>query len=191
MKLGVLQFFSWPGRHGPLEEVYARALERIEIMDTHRLRRGVAGRAPLHDLQRLPVGAHDGHAGGGAHQAAAHRHGGVAGGALSSAAARRGGGAARRAVGRPGQLGRRPWLRPFGVRGLRRADRGKRRRFREAVEIVLQALEPRSASATTARISRSTTSRCCPSRCSSRLPVWMAATSEGAIDWAAAAASRS
>src|SRR4029077_1574328 len=33
MKLGVLQFFSWPGRHGPLEQVYARALERIEIMD--------------------------------------------------------------------------------------------------------------------------------------------------------------
>ena len=33
MKLGVLQFFSWPGRRGPLEEVYARALERIEIMD--------------------------------------------------------------------------------------------------------------------------------------------------------------
>src|SRR6201996_3193068 len=33
MKLGVLQFFAWPGRHGPLEEVYARALERIEIMD--------------------------------------------------------------------------------------------------------------------------------------------------------------
>jgi alkanesulfonate monooxygenase SsuD/methylene tetrahydromethanopterin reductase-like flavin-dependent oxidoreductase (luciferase family) len=33
MKFGVLQFFSWPGRHGPLEEVYSRALERIEIMD--------------------------------------------------------------------------------------------------------------------------------------------------------------
>src|SRR5882672_1298266 len=33
MKLGGLQFFAWPGRHGPLEEVYARALERIEIMD--------------------------------------------------------------------------------------------------------------------------------------------------------------
>jgi alkanesulfonate monooxygenase SsuD/methylene tetrahydromethanopterin reductase-like flavin-dependent oxidoreductase (luciferase family) len=33
MKIGVLQFFSWPGRHGPLEEVYSRALERIEIMD--------------------------------------------------------------------------------------------------------------------------------------------------------------
>jgi len=33
MNVGVLQFFSWPGRHGPLEEVYTRALERIEIMD--------------------------------------------------------------------------------------------------------------------------------------------------------------
>lgn len=33
MKVGVLQFFSWPGRHGPLEEVYSRALDRIEIMD--------------------------------------------------------------------------------------------------------------------------------------------------------------
>jgi alkanesulfonate monooxygenase SsuD/methylene tetrahydromethanopterin reductase-like flavin-dependent oxidoreductase (luciferase family) len=34
MKVGVLQFFSWPGRHGPLEDVYSRALERIEIMDS-------------------------------------------------------------------------------------------------------------------------------------------------------------
>jgi alkanesulfonate monooxygenase SsuD/methylene tetrahydromethanopterin reductase-like flavin-dependent oxidoreductase (luciferase family) len=33
MKLGVLQFFSWPGRHGDLAAVYERALERIEIMD--------------------------------------------------------------------------------------------------------------------------------------------------------------
>jgi alkanesulfonate monooxygenase SsuD/methylene tetrahydromethanopterin reductase-like flavin-dependent oxidoreductase (luciferase family) len=33
MKVGVLQFFSWPGRHGPLQDVYSRALERIEIMD--------------------------------------------------------------------------------------------------------------------------------------------------------------
>src|SRR4029450_10016817 len=33
MKVGVLQFFSWPGRRGPLEDVYSRALERIEIMD--------------------------------------------------------------------------------------------------------------------------------------------------------------
>jgi alkanesulfonate monooxygenase SsuD/methylene tetrahydromethanopterin reductase-like flavin-dependent oxidoreductase (luciferase family) len=33
VKLGVLQFFSWPGRKTPIEKVYQRALERIEIMD--------------------------------------------------------------------------------------------------------------------------------------------------------------
>jgi alkanesulfonate monooxygenase SsuD/methylene tetrahydromethanopterin reductase-like flavin-dependent oxidoreductase (luciferase family) len=33
MKLGVLQFFSWPERRVPLETVFARALDRIEIMD--------------------------------------------------------------------------------------------------------------------------------------------------------------
>jgi len=34
MKLGVLQFFSWPERRVDLATVYARALERIEIMDS-------------------------------------------------------------------------------------------------------------------------------------------------------------
>ena len=33
MKLAVLQFFSWPERRVALASVYARALERIEIMD--------------------------------------------------------------------------------------------------------------------------------------------------------------
>lgn len=33
MKFGVLQFFSWPGRRVELPTVYARALERIRIMD--------------------------------------------------------------------------------------------------------------------------------------------------------------
>ncbi|MEQ8346834.1 MAG: LLM class flavin-dependent oxidoreductase [Sneathiellaceae bacterium] len=33
MKVGVLQFFSWPDRSVPLGTVYARALERIEVMD--------------------------------------------------------------------------------------------------------------------------------------------------------------
>ena len=33
MKVGVLQFFSWPERRVELAAVYARALERIEIMD--------------------------------------------------------------------------------------------------------------------------------------------------------------
>jgi alkanesulfonate monooxygenase SsuD/methylene tetrahydromethanopterin reductase-like flavin-dependent oxidoreductase (luciferase family) len=34
MKLGILQFFSWPGRRQPIQTVYARALERIAIMDS-------------------------------------------------------------------------------------------------------------------------------------------------------------
>jgi alkanesulfonate monooxygenase SsuD/methylene tetrahydromethanopterin reductase-like flavin-dependent oxidoreductase (luciferase family) len=33
MKVGVLQFFSWPERRIPLPEVYERAMQRIEIMD--------------------------------------------------------------------------------------------------------------------------------------------------------------
>jgi alkanesulfonate monooxygenase SsuD/methylene tetrahydromethanopterin reductase-like flavin-dependent oxidoreductase (luciferase family) len=33
MKFGVLQFFGWPDRRIPIETVYERALERIEIMD--------------------------------------------------------------------------------------------------------------------------------------------------------------
>ena len=33
MKVGVLQFFSWPERRVPLEEVYERALQRIVVMD--------------------------------------------------------------------------------------------------------------------------------------------------------------
>ena len=34
MKVGVLQFFSWPERRVGLATVFARALERIEIMDS-------------------------------------------------------------------------------------------------------------------------------------------------------------
>ena len=33
MKFGVLQFFSWPERRIPLPEVYERALQRIDVMD--------------------------------------------------------------------------------------------------------------------------------------------------------------
>jgi len=33
MKFGVLQFFSWPERRVPLQTVYDRALQRIDIMD--------------------------------------------------------------------------------------------------------------------------------------------------------------
>jgi alkanesulfonate monooxygenase SsuD/methylene tetrahydromethanopterin reductase-like flavin-dependent oxidoreductase (luciferase family) len=35
MKVGVLQFFSWPGRKGDLKQIYARAMERVHIMDTN------------------------------------------------------------------------------------------------------------------------------------------------------------
>ena len=34
VKFGVLQFFSWPGRRVPLETVYERAFQRMEIMDS-------------------------------------------------------------------------------------------------------------------------------------------------------------
>ena len=33
VKVSVLQFFSWPGRRGDLQQVYARATERVQIMD--------------------------------------------------------------------------------------------------------------------------------------------------------------
>ena len=33
MRFAVLQFFSWPQRRGPLSTVYQRALERVRIMD--------------------------------------------------------------------------------------------------------------------------------------------------------------
>jgi alkanesulfonate monooxygenase SsuD/methylene tetrahydromethanopterin reductase-like flavin-dependent oxidoreductase (luciferase family) len=33
MKFGVLQFFSWPERRVPLQQVYTRAMDRIKIMD--------------------------------------------------------------------------------------------------------------------------------------------------------------
>lgn len=33
MKFGVLQFFSWPQRNIPLQSIYARAMDRIQIMD--------------------------------------------------------------------------------------------------------------------------------------------------------------
>ena len=33
MKFGVLQFFSWPGKRSPLETVYERAFQRIDVME--------------------------------------------------------------------------------------------------------------------------------------------------------------
>ena len=39
MKVGVLQFFGWRDRSVALEDIYARAMERIAIMDQTELRR--------------------------------------------------------------------------------------------------------------------------------------------------------
>src|SRR5262249_59558074 len=34
MQFGVLQFFSWPNREVPLPTIYARALDRIDMMES-------------------------------------------------------------------------------------------------------------------------------------------------------------
>ena len=168
MKVGVLQFFSWPERRVRARNGLRPRARAHRDHGPHRLRRGVARRAPFHQLQRLPVGAHDGHAGGGAHQAAAHRHRRVAGAVLPSAAPGRGGGAARRAVGRAGQLGRRARLRAGRVREFRGAGRGEHLALSRGGRDRAARPGPRSGSASPASISGSTGSRSCRSRCSSR-----------------------
>ena len=184
MKVGVLQFFGWPGRHGPLEDVYARALERIEIMDKTGFDAVWLAEHHFTTFSVCP---------------SVHMMGVLA--AARTKRLRIGTAVSLAALYHPLRLaeevalldvlsgGRVNWgagrgfapseFDAFGVPVEESADR-----FRETVEIVLRPGR-RSASATTASISTSTTSRCCPSRCSRPLPVWMAATSESAIDWAA------
>ena len=72
------------------------------------------------------------------------------------------------------------------VQRLRRAARGMRRALSRGRRDRAARRWTRSASAITASTSRSTTSRCCPSPCSSRIrrSGWRR-RSEGAIDWAA------
>lgn len=124
MKAGVLQFFSWPGRTAPLEQVYERALVRIAIMDGSGYDAAWLAEHHFTGLQRLPLRPPDGDAGGGLHRAAPHRHRGLPRGVLPPAAPGRRGRAAGRSHRR---VGRRPRLRPDRVRGLRGADRGERR----------------------------------------------------------------
>ena len=169
MKLGVLQFFSWPERRVPLETVFARALERIEIMDRAGYDAVWLAEHHFSSFSVCPSVHHDGHDGGGAHEAAAHRHRRVAGAVLSSAAARRGGGAARRAVGRPGQLGRRARLRAGRVREFRRAARGEHVALSRGGRDRAARLDRGAAELRRASISASTASRCCRSRCSGRI----------------------
>ena len=138
-EIRVLQFFSWPERRVDLATVYARALERIEIMDRTGFDAVWLAEHHFSSFSVCPSVHMVGDARRRPHEPAAHRHRGVAGAVLSPAAARRGGGAARPVVGRPGQLGRRARLCPGRVRGFRRAAEESTSRFRETVEIVLRA----------------------------------------------------
>src|SRR6478735_8735755 len=109
MKVGVLQFFSWPERRIDLREVYLRAMQRVVTMDRtgydavwlaehHFTTYSVCPSVHLmalevaHRTERLRIGT-----------------------AVSLAAL-------YHPLRRAGQLGCRPWLRAAGVRQLRRAD---------------------------------------------------------------------
>ena len=186
MKLGVLQFFSWPERRVPLETVFARALERIEIMD----RAGYdAVWLAEHHFSSFSVCP------------SVHLMGTMA--AARTKRLRIGTGVSLAPFYHPLRLaeevalldvlsgGRVNWGAGRGFARVEFEDFGvppdeSTSRFHEAVEIVLRAWTEERLELRGQRISGSTTSRCCRSRCSSpHPPVWMAATSEGSIDWAA------
>ncbi len=184
MKVGVLQFFAWPGRHGPLEEVYARALERIEIMDKTGFDAVWLAEHHFTTFSVCP---------------SVHMLGVLA--AAQTKRLRIGTAVSLAALYHPLRLaeevalldvlsgGRVNWgagrgfahseFNAFGVPVEESADR-----FRETVEIVLAALSQE-------RFSYHGTHfhfddiELLPKPMQKPLPTWMAATSEGAIDWAA------
>jgi alkanesulfonate monooxygenase SsuD/methylene tetrahydromethanopterin reductase-like flavin-dependent oxidoreductase (luciferase family) len=184
MKIGVLQFFSWPGRHGPLEDVFARALERIEIMD-----RGGFDAVWLaeHHFTTYSVCP------------SVHMMGVLA--AARTKRLRIGTAVSLAALYHPVRLaeevalldmlsgGRVNWgagrgfapseFEAFGVPVEESAER-----FREAVEIVLQAWSQERFSFHGAHY-KFDEIEVLPKPLQKPLPVWMAATSESAIDWAA------
>ena len=185
MKVGVLQFFSWPERRVPLEAVYARALEPRRRDGGERLRRRLARRAPLHVVQRLPLRPHDGDP-----RRGADAHG--CGSAPPSRSPplyhplRLAEEVALLDVlsGGPRELGRRAWLRerassrPSACR-WRRA----RARLLESLEIVVAGVDLRNGSSTTAAASPPLRGHrgAAPSRCRSRTRRWLAASSPDAI----------
>ena len=184
MKVGVLQFFSWPGRHGPLEDVFARALERIEIMD-----KGGFDAVWLaeHHFTTYSVCP------------SVHMMGVLA--AARTKRLRIGTAVSLAALYHPVRLaeevalldmlsgGRVNWgagrgfapseFDAFGVPIDESAER-----FREAVEIVLQALSQERFSFRGKHFHFDDL-EVLPKPMQRPLPVWMAATSESAIDWAA------
>jgi alkanesulfonate monooxygenase SsuD/methylene tetrahydromethanopterin reductase-like flavin-dependent oxidoreductase (luciferase family) len=184
VKLGVLQFFSWPGRHGPLEEVYARALERIEVMDKTGFDAVWLAEHHFTTFSVCP---------------SVHMLGVLA--AARTGRLRIGTAVSLAALYHPLRLaeevalldvlsgGRVNWgagrgfahseFAAFGVPIEQSAER-----FREAVDIVLQAWTQERFSFHGAHF-RFDDIEVLPKPMQRPLPVWMAATSEQAIDWAA------
>ena len=184
MKIGVLQFFSWPGRHGPLEDVFARALERIEIMD-----KGGFDAVWLaeHHFTTYSVCP------------SVHMMGVLA--AARTKRLRIGTAVSLAALYHPVRLaeevalldvlsgGRVNWgagrgfaLSEFETFGVPPAESAER--FREAVDIVLQAISQERFSFQ-GKYFKFDDVELLPKPLQKPLPVWMAATSEPAIDWAA------
>jgi len=184
VKLGVLQFFSWPGRHGPLEEVYSRALERIEIMDKTGFDAVWLAEHHFTTFSVCP---------------SVHMLG-----VLAAARTRRlriGTAVSLAALYHPLRLaeevalldvlsgGRVNWgagrgfahseFQAFGVPVEESADR-----FREAVEVVMKALSQERFSFAGTHY-KFDDIEVLPKPMQKPLPTWMAATSESAIDWAA------
>ena len=165
MKVGVLQFFSW-SRRVPLTTVYERAFARIEIMDRTGYDCVWLAEHHFNTYSVCPSDQRHGRPRRRPHPQPADRAGRVAGRVLQPAPARRGGRDDRRALGRPGELGRRPRLRPRRVRGLRRAAS---RRAPTASGSASRSCSPPGANERLdvrgPVLALRRASRCCPSRC--------------------------
>ena len=171
----------------PLETVYARALQRIEIMDQTGYDAVWLAEHHFSTFSVCPSVHADGHARGRAHAPPAHRHGRLAGRASTtrcgsprrsrcSTCSRAGG-----STGAPAAASTRTEFRAFGVTPEESAER-----FRERVEIVLAAWRDERRRLRRPHFAASTTSRCCRSRCSARTrrSGWRRRR-ETAIEWAA------
>ena len=170
----------------PAGDVFARALERIEIMDQTGYDAVWLAEHHFTTFSVCPSVHMMGVAGGGAHQAAAHRHGRVAGRASTTRC-----GSPRRwrcstccraagSTGAPAAASRASSSTPSACRSRRAPTR-----FREAVEIVLQAWTQERFTFHGKHFDFDDVEVLPKPMQQPHPPVWMAATSESAIDWAA------